>query len=64
MSLPVPQFRPPPLPEPTPAVRVIAREDIPWNRPIFKAPSLEVQPWLFEPTALAEDLRRIGLGER
>lgn len=42
MPFDVPQFRPPPLPEPTPVVRVVQREDVQWNRPIFKAPPLEV----------------------
>lgn len=64
MSLPVPQFRPPPLPEPTPVVSIVAREDMPWDRPIFKAPVLEVRPWFIDRSELAEDLRRIGLGER
>lgn len=42
MPFDVPHFRPPPLPEPTPVVRVVQREDVQWNRPIFKAPPLEV----------------------
>lgn len=58
------QFRPPPLAEPTPVVQIVAREDVQWNRPMFKAPPLEVYPKLFDSSTLAEDLRRIGLGER
>lgn len=64
MPLAVPQFRPPPLPEPNPVVRVVAREDVQWNRPIFKAPSLEVQPWLFGAPTLGEELARVAAGER
>jgi hypothetical protein len=56
MPLAAPQFRPPPLPEPNPVVRVIAREDVQWNRPIFKGPSLEVQPWLFGVPSFDEGL--------
>jgi hypothetical protein len=44
MSIVFPQFRPPPLPEPTPVVRVVAREDVGWDRPLFRAPPLEVYP--------------------
>lgn len=64
MPFPVPQFRPPPIAEPVPLVRVVAREDVQWNRPMFKAPPLEVSPQLFDSSTLAEDLRRVGLGER
>ena len=65
MPLPVPHFRPPPLPEPAPIVRVVERsEDVTWNRPIFKAPPLEVYPRLFNPAVLTHDLRQIGLGIR
>lgn len=44
MSIVPPQFRPPPLPEPTPVVRVVAREEVGWDRPLFRAPPLEVYP--------------------
>jgi hypothetical protein len=64
MALPVPQFRPPPLPEPNPVVRVVAREDVEWNRPIFRAPSLEVQPWLFGAPSFAEELGGGAAGGR
>jgi len=50
------------MPEPAPIVRVVAREDVQWNRPIFKAPSLEVYPRLFDPAVLAHDLRQVSLG--
>jgi hypothetical protein len=64
MPFPVPQFRPPPLAEPTPVVQVVERQAADWNRPIFKAPPLEVYPKLFDSATLADDLRRVGLGER
>lgn len=58
MSIPIPQFRPPPLPEPTPVVRVVEREDVQWNRPIFKAPPLEVyQEKFFGSGSALESLR-------
>lgn len=57
MPFDVPQFRPPPLPEPTPVVRVVQREDVQWNRPIFKAPPLEVFQKLSLPGGSIENLR-------
>jgi hypothetical protein len=51
MAAPVPLFRPPPLPEPVPVVRLVEREDelVLWARPLFRAPVLEVIAQLFEP---------------
>jgi hypothetical protein len=64
MNIPIPHFRPTPIPDNPPAmVRVMGREDVLWNRPIFKAPPLELNP-LINPLQLAEDLRRIALGDR
>jgi hypothetical protein len=63
MNVPIAHFRPNPAPEPPAMVRVAGREDVMWNRPIFKAPPLELNP-LVSPTKLAEDLRRIARGER
>ena len=45
-------------------VRYLGREDVLWNRPVFKAPPLMLQPKLFDVTALAEEFRRVGIGER
>jgi hypothetical protein len=65
MAFPVPHFRPPPLPEPVQFVTVVAREELQYtDRPIFKAPPLSVRPHLFDQASMAEELRRIGLGER
>lgn len=62
MPFEVPQFRPPPLPEPTPVVRVVQRGDVQWNRPIFKAPPLEVyQKKLFAPVGALENLRPLDV---
>jgi hypothetical protein len=58
MPFDVPQFRPPPLPEPNPVVRVMQREDVQWNRPIFKAPPLEVyQKKMFGPSVPPDHVR-------
>ena len=46
-------------------VRSVAREDAQWNRPIFKAPPLNVVvPQIFDATIFAEDLRRDGPSSR
>ena len=60
MSFPIPSFNPPPLPEPQATVRVVAREDVQWNRPIFKAPPLELFLRGFDARALAQELRSIN----
>jgi hypothetical protein len=44
MHLPPPFVRPETNTEPPALVRVLTREEIHWNRPLFKAPPLEVQP--------------------
>ena len=42
----------------------VSREDVLWNRPVFKAPPLKLDPKLVDASAVAEQFRRIGLGER
>ncbi|MDB6094788.1 MAG: hypothetical protein JWM32_2350 [Verrucomicrobia bacterium] len=42
MYLPTPHFRTPPEPETPAIVRVVSRDDVLWNRPVFKAPALVV----------------------
>lgn len=64
MQFPVPNFHPKPAPEPPAMVRTVAREDVLWNRPIFKAPPLQLHPQAFDATIFAQDLRRVGLGQR
>lgn len=62
MTLPIPQFRPPPLPEPTPVVLVVPREDVRWDRPLFKAPPIEVKQSGFDFGRFADELRGFTLG--
>ena len=67
MPFPMPHYSPAPAAEPPPAaalVSVIAREDVSWDRPVFKAPPLELHPQAFDATRFARDLRGIGLVER
>ena len=45
MAFALPFFRQPSLPPEVPAiVRVAGQGDTQWNRPVFKAPPLDVQP--------------------
>ncbi|MSU50677.1 MAG: hypothetical protein EXS37_16585 [Opitutus sp.] len=64
MHLPLPNVHPKPALEPPAMIRTATREDVQWNRPVFKAPPLQLHPQAFDATIFAEDLRRIGLGER
>jgi hypothetical protein len=45
-------------------VRTATREDVQWNRWIFKAPPLELHPQAFDATLFAQELPRMGLGQR
>lgn len=45
-------------------VRTATREDVLWNRPVFKAPPLQVRPEILDARIFAEDLKRIGLVQR
>ncbi len=54
---------PPPMDHQTPAnapaiVRVLAREDVVWNRPVFKAPPLEIVPPIGDISELVLAIRR------
>jgi hypothetical protein len=42
-------------------VRSVLRSDVLWNRPVFKAPPLELALQQFDARIFAEDLKRIGL---
>jgi hypothetical protein len=64
MHLSIPNPHPKPEPEPPAMVRTVTREDVMWNRPIFKAPPLELRPQTFDARIFAEDLKRIGLVQR
>jgi hypothetical protein len=60
MNLPL-QFTRPQLPNEPPAiVRAMAHEDVEWNRPLFRAPPLNVIPPLDDVAALAADVVRKG----
>lgn len=45
-------------------VRHVGREDVLWNRPVFRAPPLELSLKHVDVRKFAEDLKRIGQGER
>ena len=63
MHFPVPPLQPKPVAEPSAMIRAAAREDVQWNRPVFKAPPLELHPQAFDVTRFAQELRRVGLGQ-
>ncbi len=56
MHFPPPDLPPERTPEPPALVSVVARSDVMWNRPIFKAPPLVVNPP--QPKDVVEELRR------
>ena len=64
MHLPVPHIPPHLDSENSSLVRSIVREDVLWNRPVFKAPPLEPLLRGFDASSFAEELRRFGLGNR
>ena len=67
IPFPVPHLPPKPAAEPPPdvaMVRTVTREDADWQRPVFKAPPLELHPEAFDVTRFAQDLRKIGLANR
>jgi hypothetical protein len=57
MHFQIPDFRPPTA-QPPAVVRVVARQDVVWNRWVFKAPSLIVQPHPVNPAPLFTDQPR------
>ena len=64
MHLPLPFVRPQTATEPPALVRVVSREDVQWNRPVFRAPPLNVRPPVLDATIFAADLRRDDLAVR
>jgi hypothetical protein len=64
MPIPIPDFHPKPEPDPPAMVRTMTREDVLWNRPIFRAPPLEFHPQAFDATRFAQELPRVGLSSR
>lgn len=55
------QNRPPRLPEPPADVRFFTRENVTWDRPVFKAPPLELDPRFVDSEHFARELQRIDL---
>lgn len=45
-------------------VSALTRENVMWNRPVFKAPPLQLHPQAFDATIFAQDLCRIGIVHR
>lgn len=64
MPFPIPSFDPPPPPQPQAQVRTVAREDVQWNRPVFKAPPLELFLRGLDVKAFARELRSVGFVQR
>jgi hypothetical protein len=64
MPFPVPDFHPKAAVEPPAMIQNATREDVQWNRRIFKAPPLELHPQAFDATRFAQDLRRVGFPQR
>lgn len=66
MPFPIPHFQPEqsaPATEP-PMVHVAPREDVLWNRPVFRAPPLQFHPEAFDATIYARELCRLGIVNR
>jgi hypothetical protein len=61
MHFPVPHHRLQLAPEPPADVRMVSNADVQWDRPVFKAPPIQLNPKVVDATSFAEDLRRIGL---
>lgn len=51
-------------PEPPAMVQTVSRSDVTWNRPVFKAPSLDVVPPKIDAQSVAQELRRMMRAER
>jgi len=58
MHLPLPFIRPHAATEPPALVRVVAREDVQWDRPVFKAPPLHVEPPLADLASFGVEVRK------
>ena len=64
MHLPNPNLHAPRAPEPPAFVRVVSRADVTWNRPVFKAPPLEVVPPKLDVGSVADEFRRAMRSDR
>lgn len=64
MPFSVPDFHPKPEAEPLAMVRTATREDVLWNRPVFKAPPLRLHPQAFDVQRFVQELPRNELHPR
>ena len=64
MHLPMPSLPQHTAPEPAAIVRAFTRQDAMWDRPIFKAPPLDLHLPAIDTKRLAQDLQRIGHSRR
>jgi hypothetical protein len=60
MHFTLPPVEQKPAPEPPALVRTATREDVLWNRPVFKAPPLYLHPQAFDSVIFAPDRRWNG----
>ena len=60
MHLPPPFVRPETDTEPPALVRVLTREEIHWNRPLFKAPPLEIKPPTVDVMSFVTEIPKIA----
>lgn len=58
MPFPTPFHESQPATTPVAIVRLLAREDMLWDRPIFKAPPLHVNPPIADLSELARAVRK------
>lgn len=63
MHFPSPSFTPH-QPAPRAGAAAVAREDVQWNRPIFKAPPLDYFLRGIDVKLFAQELRTIGWAQR
>ncbi len=56
MQFPIPYVRPTADTPPPAMVRVVSREDVQWNRPVFKAPPLAVSTPIIDAALLATEI--------
>ena len=64
MHLPNCDFRPEHTAAPPAIVSEVSRGDVTWNRPVFKAPPLEIALPRVDPKQMVEELRRSVRFER
>lgn len=64
MPFSVPHFDPKAEAEPPAMVRTATREDVLWNRPVFKAPPLRLHPQAFDVQRFVQELPRNELHPR